>query len=98
MGCAPSSFLTDNGLRAFRDRAAEVRGQHHMVSSKKGRIFRQREVVSEAMGVMPDQVDHANNEAKRLGWPVRYRPGGLAEFGSERDKKDVAKRFGYETD
>jgi hypothetical protein len=90
--------MTDNGLRAFRDRAAEVRSQIHTISSKRGRITKTRVVTSDAMGVMPDQVDHANNEAKRLGWPVRYQPDGLAEFASERDKKDVAKRFGYEHD
>lgn len=97
MGQAPETFVTDDNLTAHRDREREWKDYsgHVKVSDSPARIYKARVVTSEAMGVMPDQVTEAQSKADALGLKVHYRPDGIAEFGSQKDKDNLAKHFGY---
>jgi hypothetical protein len=50
---------------------------------------------SEALAVHPDQIQQANERAKRHGLDVEYVKGGIAKIGSRNDRKRLLKLEGF---
>lgn len=93
--------LTAGGPRYFLGghevAEAEYRAQYPEPSGLAGpdALVHFRPLASVALGVHPDQVPEAREDAKRLGVPTEFTPGGRPVFTSSRHMRRYCKAYGY---
>lgn len=52
-------------------------------------------ILSDAVGIHPDQVDEAREECKRLGVPTDFKDDGRVVFTSRAHRKEYLRAHGY---